>query len=265
MRVGVFPVDVVDVVGGYELNVQVACQLDQLGQHPDLLGDEMVLDLDVVAVPEEVLVPAGRLVGALVVSVQKLLRDLACKTGRRADEALAVLLQHLGVDPGLVVETLQVRDAVELHEVVVALVVHCQEDEVVVVVSRVLQGSSFGVDVEFASGDRLDAGFLAGIVEVNHAEHVAVVGYGKGLHSELLCLGNVSGNGSRTVEERVVGVVVKMYEFCHLGPRFERTLNVAEKAGTGNINSEAACGSDGPPYQAPRASSRGPRSAFQAS
>ena len=81
------------------------------------------------------------------------------------------------VDSGPVVEALQISDAVELHKVMVALVVHGQQDQVVIMVSCVLEGTALRVDVELTPRDGLDSGLLAGVVEVKDTEHVAVVGY----------------------------------------------------------------------------------------
>ena len=78
VRVGIGLVYVVDVVGGNQLDVQVPGKGDQLRKHLDLLGDEMVLDLDVIPVTEQVLVPSGHLVGALDVASKQFLRNLTC-------------------------------------------------------------------------------------------------------------------------------------------------------------------------------------------
>ena len=90
----------------------------------------------VITVAEQILVPACGLVGPFHVAVQKLLGDFSGKTGRRADQTLRVLGQDLVVDSGPIIETLQISDAVELHKVVVALVVHGQKDEVIIMGPR---------------------------------------------------------------------------------------------------------------------------------
>ena len=77
-----------------------------------LLGDAVVLQLDEeVVAPEDVLQAAGRLHGAVEVVAQQVLEHVAAEAAGGGDEALAVLLEQLPVDAGLVVVALEERPA----------------------------------------------------------------------------------------------------------------------------------------------------------
>ena len=180
-----------DVVGADQGNVQLLCQFVQHGVGLLLFGQAMVLHLQVVPVSEDVLEPECALLCHLILVVHQKLEDFTCQTGRETDEVLTVALQHLVIDPGLVVVTFRECDRVELHEMVVAPVIHCQQDKVIVSVA--LGGGSLvlpvpGVHVELAADDGLDACSLACLVKAQCTVHVSMVGDGKGLHALCLCL-----------------------------------------------------------------------------
>ncbi len=67
-------------------------------------------------------------------------------------------------------------------------------------------------DVDFAADDGMDAFGFGVVVELDRAEEVAVIGHGDGGHfllgDDLHELGDFAG----AVEQRVVGVAVKMNE-----------------------------------------------------
>ena len=232
LRLGVRLLDVVDVVGAHQRHATLMGEPDQQRVGPLLLLKAMVLQLQVVAVAEDRLEPEDPAPGLLVAVVQQVLQDLAGQTGREADDPLAVLLDQLVVDAGTVVLALHPGDGVELHQVVVALVVHGQQDQVVPVAPVALAhflvgavGVALRVDVELAADDRLDAGLLAGLVEVDGPEHVAVVGDGQRPHARRQRLLHVVLDLGGAVEQRVVGVVVQVDE--------ARVGNAPERIGHG--------------------------------
>ena len=110
-----------------------------------------------------------------------------------------MLREDFIIDSGLVIEAFKICYAIELHEVMVALVVHGQKNEMVIVVSGLFRCTPFGVDVEFAPRDGLDFGFTAGIVEIKNTEHVAVVCDGQSFHAEFLGFFNVFRDRCRSV------------------------------------------------------------------
>ena len=201
MRIVVGRVEEVDVVRGHDLDVELLPQFEHALHDGGLSRVEaaVVVDrragdvrlrgvvehhLQVVVVPEEVLVPlrhALRLVHAVHVDGA---RHLARDAGGGADQSLMVFLKQRVVDARVVVEAVDVRLGDEAHEVVVAGEVLREEDQVVaplVLVARRVVAR--GGDVRLAAEDGLDgrqvAVALRGaalVVERLQGEQVAVVG-----------------------------------------------------------------------------------------
>ncbi len=101
---------------------------------------------------------------------------------RRADDAVAVLLQHLERRARLVVEVVDMRFADQLQQVVIALVGLSQKQQMVQLLLLVLAQLLVGGEVDLAAEDGLDllAGFLLDLRhashQLRHARHDAVVG-----------------------------------------------------------------------------------------
>src|SRR5512133_1306039 len=113
------------------------------------------------------------------------------------------------VDAGLVVVTLEVAGRGELDQVPVTLVRLGQEGQVRI--SLLLPGCVVA-DVDLATDQRLDAGLLRVLVELNGAGKAAMIGERDGGHLELCSAGGERGNTAGPVEDRVLGVDVKVDE-----------------------------------------------------
>ena len=150
--------------------------------------------LQVVVLPEHALVPGdGGLHGGIVLG-QDGAGDLPCYTGRRADEALVVLFNHLVAHPRPVIIAVDAAFRDDLHQVKVALVVLGQEDEVVI--ALLLDAVVPFGDIDLTADDGLDGGVLLGVLEeLLDAVHVAVVRDGKGRHAQFGCTGEKVGYG----------------------------------------------------------------------
>ncbi len=116
------------------------------------------------------------------------------------------------IDARLVVEAVEVAGGDQLDEVAVAFLVFAQQHQVVVAVGFALDADALLRDVDFAADDGVDAVVLGVVVELDRAEEVAVIGHGDGGHfllgDDLHELRDLAGS----VEQRVVGVAVKMNE-----------------------------------------------------
>ena len=69
-------------------------------------------------------------------------------------------------------------------------------------------------NVELLAADRVNAVGMADVLEVQHAEHVAVVGQREGLHVQLFGAGNQGIQLARSVQERIVRVYVQVHELA---------------------------------------------------
>ena len=154
--VAVFFFDEVGVVGGYEFDAVLACEGDEVWFDLHLLAvgvgvgvgfvGAVTHEFDVVVVAEAFFEPEDGAFGSLEVAFEDELGYLAAEACGADDEAFAVLLQHVVVDAGAVVEAVDVGYGGQFAEVVVAAEVLCQEDEVVAGAVDDAAAAVFGVD-----------------------------------------------------------------------------------------------------------------------
>ena len=236
-RLAVFEVT---VVGADELDAQFFSQPYEFAVGALLQGEGLAvghdrgvlhlvaLELQIVVVAEEVVIPLCGLSRALQVSVEDLAWHLARYTGRADDQSLVVALQVGPVRARLVVVAVHPRARYQFNKVFVSLVVFGQDDEVVAtIVSHglvlVLLGAS--CDIHLTSEDGLE-GFealrLALLVDLGaavgqllHAIHHAMVGDGHAPHAVPDGLLHEVGYLRLAVKDGVVRMDVQMYEVFH--------------------------------------------------
>ncbi len=208
---------VMAVIGGHQRDAQFLLQLHQVRLDALLLGQPLVLNLEVeIALAEDVVEGDGRLARLLVLAFDQFLGDFALQAGRQPNQSLRVFREEFLADPRLVIEAVQRRLGDDFHQIAVAFVVLRQDDQVVVAVALGRGAMVFFLaDVELAADDRLDPNFLGGVDELDRSEDVAMVGHGHGGHAQLLdALDELLGFAC-SVEHGVVGVQVQMNEFSH--------------------------------------------------
>ena len=142
VRLGVFFIDEVNVVGAYIFYTIFISNAQQLLVDLDLHGiglavgadggisDLVALEFDVVVIPEDTFEPAHRLLCALRVALHDFLRNLAAETGGADDEVFVEEFKVFVVGAGTHVESIDIGTRNEFDEVVIAVLVLCQDDEV---------------------------------------------------------------------------------------------------------------------------------------
>ena len=128
----VLPVQVVAVVRRHDGDACVLCQPEEFPVHLLLLGDPVVLELEVeILLAEDLLVFEGDPLRVVIPVLDEQRRDLAAEAGREADKPFSVGPQQFLVDPRLVVESFEISGGHELDQVLVALSVAGEEYEVI--------------------------------------------------------------------------------------------------------------------------------------
>ena len=137
--------------------------------------------------------------------------------GGQADEPLAVLAEHVLVDPGLVVEPFHFPNRHQLHQVLVAGLVFRQKDQMVQFAPgfQAFVQMGPGSDVHFAADDGFDPGFLTFLVEFNDPVHDPVVRNGQGRHPQLLGILDQFRDPAGPIQEAVLGMGMQMDELVH--------------------------------------------------
>ncbi len=204
--------EVVDVARRDGRELGGPCQLDELRQDPLLHLEVRVLQLDVDVVAAEHLREPVEL-GARIRDAVLLerLADPSREAAGERDHAGRVPFEELPVDARLVVVALEVAEARQLDQVRVAGLIGREEREVGV---ALLLGVAVVGDVDLAADDRLDAGSLGRLEQLHGARHRPVIGERDSRHLELGGAFDEVGDPARTVENRVLGVDVKMNKRC---------------------------------------------------
>ena len=156
---------------------------------PAVGADALVLQLDIeiarFEAARELVCPLHRLIELTIV---KQLRNDARDARRRADNALAILLQHAERGTRLVVEIVNMRFADQVQQIVIALVGFGEQQQVVQPGLHILAKLLIGGEIHFATVNRLDllAGFLfnggTSIAKLGNAGHNAVIADGYSGH-----------------------------------------------------------------------------------
>jgi hypothetical protein len=95
------------IVGGYEGDIQLPSEVDELRVYLLQLRQGVALQFEVV-IAEDLLVPNCGTAGFLEAPVQQQSRDLALEAPGEGHQSLMVLGQKLPIHPGLIVETIEV-------------------------------------------------------------------------------------------------------------------------------------------------------------
>ena len=223
MGVPVLRIEVVGVVGGYQLNSVLSRYLYQVPVGDSLLGKLVGLELEVEVLTEYVLELLNPLDGFLRLVYGGVVSWNTLEAGGQRYQALSVFFKELVVYPRLVVEAFLVGEGGELEEVLKASVVLGYQYQVVVVLVGYVVLAPLGPPVE--PGSRGEVGLhpyyglypliLHSLVELVGAEEVAVVRNSYRLVSELLGLLDEVLYLYGPVEERVLGVEVEVNEVFH--------------------------------------------------
>ena len=242
LHFGVFPAQIVGVVGGGHRDARLPRQLDELGQNDGVLFQAVVLQLNVViAFAKQVPVPQCRVFCPLVVPRQNGLRDLARQTGRKADEPFVVLFEQLLINAGLGVKPLGEGCGDHLDEVLVAGLIFAQQDQMVVAVDLVdlIEPGASG-NVDFAADDGLDARFSGRFIKLHTAVHDTVVGAGDGRLPALLHAVHQLVDAAGTVQQAVFRMDMEVDE---IPPQVIVFADLAHVVSSCSIRSRMVCAS----------------------
>ena len=181
----------------------------------------MALQLQIVVVAEDALVPFNGLAGTGDIALQNLVRHLTSNTGRAHDESFVKALQVGTVGAWTHIEAVDPRTRDELDQVLIALIVLRQHDEVIaalVFLAVLLLLRSVLGNIHLATENGLE-GFQAFalalfvdadaiIMKLLDAKHVAMIGNGHASHAVTDGFINQSRYLRLSVEDGVISMYV---------------------------------------------------------
>ena len=136
------------------------------------------------------------------------LRDLSTEARRQTDESFAALFEQLFVDARVIVKAFQIPHRVEVLKVQIADVVFREQDQVIVAPRGPIE--AVVTDIGLAAKNRLHAGCARFLIEVDRAEHVAVIGQRHRVHSHRRNARKQILEPDRSVKQAVLAVDVQV-------------------------------------------------------
>ena len=213
MRACIFPAQVVRVVGDDDRDFGLLREPVDRGGEAFVLLQAVVLNLEEeVVLAENVRVGQGQAAGVVVAVREDGLVHVAAQARRHGNQTLRVARQQVFINPRLVVEALEIGGRNQVDEIAVAFLALAQQHQVVVAVGIRARFVALLRDVHLAADHRLDALRPRGIVELHGAEEVAVVGHRHRGHLLLRYRVDQLADFAGSIEQRIVGVAMKVYE-----------------------------------------------------
>ena len=178
----------------------------------------MILQLDEEVLSAEGLdVPFQHLSAGFHTAVEDGAGNLAGHTGGGGDDAFVMFFQEFMVHAGIIIEAFQLGGAGDLEQVLIADFVLSQQQQVIAVLVflRVAVGHAAGGYIGFESQDRFDAGVFAGVIELDHTKHGAVVGDRQRVHAHFFGAVDKLLDLAKAVEQRIFGMNMQVSERRH--------------------------------------------------
>ena len=227
LHFGVLFVQIVRVVRCHQRDAGVLRQLHKIGQQLALLPQSVILYLQiVVALAEQIAVPQGGFLCAVVIAACQQARNFTRQTRRQRNEPFVVFLEQCLVDARFGIEPLRPRLADHGDQVAVALFVFAKQHQMIAARVQFAQlvKPAARRHVAFAADDRFYPGFFCSLIEFDRAEHGTVVGNRRRRHSLLFQVVHQSADPARAVEQAVFGMQMQMCK-GHGAPPMQSTVD----------------------------------------
>jgi len=237
MRFGIRRPEIVAVVRRDQGQRQAPCDLHEPLIDGLLFRDSVFHNFqEEVALAEQFPILRCGALSRFILAAKQKTRNLSVQTRAQGNETFMMLGQQRLVDPGAVIETLQISRRGQLHQVSVALKVLRQQDQMAGGLAgsvSALVKTACGGNVGFASDDRLDAVSVGCLIEADGAEHVPVIGQGDRRHLVFLRRFEQRIEPDRSVEKTELRMdmqmdKVRVFHVCHRGRCSRPTVPPAE-------------------------------------
>ena len=166
----------------------------------------VALHLEVIVLPEKIMVELYILFQLFLLPGQDALRNLARQASRAGNDAFMVLLQKRMIDTRLVVKSLlALTERTQLDQIMVSLQVLGQQNQMVAAAflpARLLE-PALRRHIDLAAHNRLDARLGRRLHEFHHPVHIAMVGNGHRIHAKLGGFLHQSRNLGSAVQDRI--------------------------------------------------------------
>ena len=197
MGLPVFREGVVNIIRAHKLNACLTAHPHEQRIDPLLIRDSVVLQLqEKVSLSEDPLKIQGSRLCLIIKAPGQVSLHLARQAGRGRYDTLMVFFQDLLIHAGLVVIPVHKACRYDLHQVRIPGIVLCEKDQMIIPVIicpftdlAVKPGSRS--HIHLTSDDGIDPVRLCLFVEIDNAEHDAVIRDRGAVHSQFLDPGHI--------------------------------------------------------------------------
>ena len=203
LRRGILLLHVMQIICRYQPQTELLRQPLQLRADLVFLIKVVVLNFQkVIFLTENIYIFLNTAACSLQVVLQNHLRHFTGNAGTEADYALVICSQHVLVYAWFIIKALQLTDADNLHQVMVACIVLRQQNQMVHAAVIFFQMRALR-KIYLAADNRLDACLGALLIKFHCAVHRAVVGNRQTVHSQLLGIGHQLRDFRSAVQQAV--------------------------------------------------------------
>ena len=171
---------IMHVIRCNQRNPRLPAHAQQALIHQLLLRNPMILKLQKeIPLSENALVPQCCFFTLFVESARHVSLHFSCQTRTQRNDALVKLFQHLQVYSRFVIIALGKSAGHDLHQIVIACVILCQQHQVIIAVfialPRLFTESGARCHIDLTSKNRMNPCCLRRTIEINHAIHHTMV------------------------------------------------------------------------------------------
>jgi len=233
MRMRVVPLEVMHVIGRDELQAELFGPRHQLPVDPGLLGQAVLLQLQVeILRPERLLEPVHRRARPRQLIFQNPLRDFARQAAGERQQPFPVFRQQFLVNARLVIIPLRMRPGGQLDQVPIAGFIPGQQHEVMIHIAPagggLLLEPASRRHINLAANDGFEAVLPGLLIEVYGAIQHAMVGDRQRRKLQVARLLHQPIQPAGAIEQGILGVQVQVDKFC---VRHESSLGRSRHAG----------------------------------
>ena len=201
-------------------------------------GGLVTLQLQVIVITEQVMEPLHHLLSLIDLTRSYQFGYLTAQAGRAAYNALMILLQVIFVCTRMRVEAIGPGTRYYLYKVMISLFILGKQDKMVVGSIQLLAFTLLfmtGRDIDLTTYDGLEMltlflkvliDFIAVVLELLYAHHVAVISHCNAAHTIGYSLINQLLDVGLAVQQRVLRMNMKMNEFLHIFPALKKFLKL---------------------------------------
>ena len=206
MSLGITLTNVMHVIGGHQRNSCFCSQSLHIGKNFQLFFQALILQFQIeVSFAKNVQKCQRFGLSSFVVIIHQQLLDLTCQATAQGNDPFAILTQNIMVHTRLIVESASKSLGYDLHQIFIALFVLCQKDQMALMLIELwcLIGHLSSRRIDFTTQNGLYTLFLTFFIEINDAEHNAVIGDGTSFHPLFLDFFDQIFDSSRAIQKAI--------------------------------------------------------------